>query len=410
MTRPVPPSLDLAQTSEPRIESGESRVAGPPLSLYIHFPWCVSKCPYCDFNSFAWSQAPLFEAYIKRLLEDLDADLSTERAICPLQSIFIGGGTPSLLSGRLVAVLLDGVRARAELEPGIEITLEANPGTADAEHFAGYREAGVNRLSIGVQSLSAAHLARLGRVHDPSEARAALRMARAAGFDNLNLDMMFALPRQSLAEAGEDLDKLMELDPEHISYYQLTLEPSTGFHARPPELPDLDLAADMGAQGIERLAAAGYGRYEISAFSKPGRRCRHNLNYWTFGDYVGIGAGAHGKLTEVRGLGQDWVVRRSAKESDPRAYLGSASALRSGPDLRLSEVEILLEIALNVFRLTEGFPMSLLEERAGLDPSRMRPYLESAAADGLVSIQGDWVRPTTLGQCFLDDLVSRFMP
>lgn len=271
----------------------------PTLALYVHLPWCVRKCPYCDFNSHPGGrEAPPFDAYIERLLLDLELELRELAACRPIRSIFIGGGTPSLFPGSTIRRLLDGIRARVDLIPDTEITLEANPGTVDAVHFAAYREAGVDRLSIGVQSLAAEHLKRLGRIHTPEEARAAVRMARAQGFDNLNLDLMFGLPGQTLEMARADLDALLDLEPEHVSYYQLTLEPDTAFGARPPELPEADLVADMGLEGVECLDAAGYGRYETSAYARPGRRCRHNLNYWRFGDYLGIGAGAHGKLTE----------------------------------------------------------------------------------------------------------------
>ncbi len=382
----------------------------PPLTLYIHTPWCVRKCPYCDFNSHAIEGSPPFEDYVSRLLFDLDADLQSPAARRPLRAIFIGGGTPSLFPGEVVRRLMDGVRSRAELDPAIEITLEANPGTVDVHHFAAYRDAGVNRLSIGAQSLSAAHLARLGRIHDPSEARLALRTARDAGFENVNLDLMFALPGQTLVEAREDLDALIALAPEHISYYQLTLEPNTPFHARPPELPDADLAADMAAWGVERLAEAGYVRYEVSAYARENRRCRHNLNYWRFGDYLGIGAGAHGKLTERDGQGRPWRIRRTAKQRHPGRYLDAESGSLISSWRDLSEADLILEFALNAMRLTQGFERQRFTETTGLPWSRIAAYCEAAAWDGLLVLDEERVKPTALGSDFLDDLVARFAP
>ena len=301
-----------------------SASAPVPLALYIHLPWCVRKCPYCDFNSHVSAGAPPFDRYIARLLVDLDRQLCAPEAQRPLIAIFIGGGTPSLFPGSAIRRLLDGIRSRMDLDPTIEITLEANPGTADAQRFDAYRAAGVNRLSIGVQSLSASHLQRLGRIHDPSQARRAVAIARAAGFDNLNLDNMFALPDQTLDEAAEDLAALIALAPEHLSYYQLTLEPDTAFHAHPPVLPDADLAADLAAQGRAQLVRAGYRQYEVSAYARPDRQCRHNLNYWRFGDYLGIGAGAHGKLTGIGGTAGFKRIRRTAR---PAPVSGDAARL-----------------------------------------------------------------------------------
>ncbi|MBK1722125.1 YggW family oxidoreductase [Thiocystis violacea] len=386
------------------------RASGPPLSLYVHIPWCVRKCPYCDFNSHGAGQSPPFERYVAQLLADLDEDLSRPAARRPLQSIFIGGGTPSLLPGGMARRLLAGIQARMDLASDVEITLEANPGTVDARHFQAYREAGVNRLSIGVQSLSADQLGRLGRIHDPAQARAAVRMARAAGFENLNLDMMFALPGQTLQEAARDLQDLIALEPEHISYYQLTIEPHTRFHAQPPERPDEDLAADMSEHGIRRLEAAGYARYEVSAYARPGRPCRHNLNYWRFGDYLGLGAGAHGKLTDSGDAASGWSIRRTAKRPNPQDYLDREPADLVGTARVLSEPETLFEFALNVLRLNGGFQMRLFEDTTGLDWSRIHPRIEAAVQDGLLCLRDGLVRPTALGERFLDDLVTRFMP
>jgi oxygen-independent coproporphyrinogen-3 oxidase len=287
-----------------------------------------------------------------------------------------------------------------------EITLEANPGAADEARFEAYREAGVTRLSIGVQSLSPDQLTRLGRIHDPAAARSAVVQARSAGFDNLNLDMMFALPGQTLADADRDIEALIALSPEHISYYQLTLEPNTAFHAQPPELPDPDLAADMVAQGLERLARAGFRRYEVSAHALPGRRCRHNLNYWRFGDYLGIGAGAHGKLTDPR----EGRVRRTTKLRHPQAYLGAPPGGLVSQRRTLGPGDLVVEFALNAFRLTEGFPRGLFQETTGLPGSLIASALERARADGLLGLTPEWIAPTELGRAFVDDLVARFLP
>ena len=348
------------------IESASSGGARAlPLALYVHTPWCVSKCPYCDFNSHA-ADAPPFEPYVTRLLADLDLELDRPGARRPLKSVFIGGGTPSLFPGSAIRRLLDGVRERAELLPEVEITLEANPGTRDAACFEDYRESGVNRLSIGVQSLSAARLRALGRIHGPEDVRDTLRMARAAGFDNLNLDMMFALPGQDLAGARQDLARLIALEPEHVSYYQLTLEPNTAFHAHPPCLPDPDLAADMAEQGFEDLAQAGYRQYEVSAHARDGARCRHNLNYWEFGDYLGIGAGAHGKLTREDSARVDRQVSRTAKRRHPMAYLSASPDDLLSSTRILNEQDLIFEFALNALRLTEGFPRDLFTQTTGL--------------------------------------------
>ena len=379
----------------------------PPLALYVHTPWCVRKCPYCDFNSHAAGfDGPPFADYVSRLLADLDRELLEPAARRPLASVFIGGGTPSLFPGPAIAALLDGIRARARLEPDCEITLEANPGAADNGRFTAYREAGVSRLSIGVQSLDSPSLVRLGRIHDPHQARAAVAAARAAGFANINLDLMFALPEQTLDQSLGDLNALLELEPEHISFYQLTLEPNTAFHAHPPPLPDGDLAADMGAAGRARLEAAGYRQYEVSAYARPGRRCRHNLNYWRFGDYLGIGAGAHGKLTDLAA----GSIRRRVKRRSPLDYLGSATESLASEERTLSAKDRVFEFALNAFRLTDGFEQRLFESTTGLPWSRLAADIVTAERDGLLKLEAGWVRPTRLGCDFVDDLVCRFLP
>ncbi|NEX15537.1 MAG: hypothetical protein C1943_02585 [Halochromatium sp.] len=388
----------------------------PPLALYVHIPWCVRKCPYCDFNSHAMLGGIPEVVYIDALLSDLDTECQRLAAgpARPLISIFIGGGTPSLFSGAAIRRLLDGVRARFILSPEAEITLEANPGTVDEAQFAGYAEAGVNRLSIGVQSLSADALERLGRIHTPDDARRAVAVARAASITNINLDLMFALPGQDLERAGDDLERLIALEPRHLSYYELTLEPNTAFYQQPPALPNPDLADAIQQQGFELLAAAGFERYEISAFAQPGYRCRHNLNYWCFGDYLGVGAGAHGKLS-VASLG---TVERRTKRRHPDAYIkvcqnrclsasDPTSAVRS-----LSEQDLIEEFALNAFRLVDGFTSADFERRTGLSARVLEPGLRAASELDLVSRFDTGsqilIRPTARGLAFLNDLVACF--
>lgn len=409
-------------------DSGCAFDAPPPLALYVHMPWCVRKCPYCDFNSHAVQGEMPEAAYIDALLSDLDAECRRLAAgpIRPLISIFIGGGTPSLFSGAAIRRLLDGVRARFVLAPDVEITLEANPGTVDEAHFAGYAEAGVNRLSIGVQSLSADALERLGRIHTPDAARRAVAAARAAGITNINLDLMFALPGQDLAAARDDLERLIALEPTHLSYYELTLEPNTAFYQQPPTLPDLDLADVIQQQGFELLAAAGFERYEISAFARPGSRCRHNLNYWRFGDYLGIGAGAHGKLSPA----SPGAVERRTKQRHPDAYLKAcqnvylsanepaSQAIDLGANdptssvRTLSEQDLIEEFALNAFRLLDGFTSADFELGAGLRATALEPGLRAASELELVSRidTGNQIviRPTARGLAFLNDLVACF--
>ncbi|AXQ27296.1 oxygen-independent coproporphyrinogen III oxidase-like protein [Solimonas sp. K1W22B-7] len=374
-----------------------------PLSLYLHFPWCVQKCPYCDFNSHALRGDTPEDAYVEALVRDLDHELR-EPESRPLTSIFMGGGTPSLFSDRAIGRVLEAVQRRLAFAPDIEITLEANPGTADASHFRGYRTAGVNRLSIGVQSLDAAQLKKLGRIHDPGQAVAALELARAAGFDNVNLDLMFALPQQSEAQALADLDGVLALQPEHVSWYQLTLEPNTEFAARPPPLPDDDAVAAMFDAGQARLAAAGYAQYEVSAYARPGRQARHNLNYWEFGDYLGIGAGAHGKRSGAAG-----VIRR-ARHKHPKRYLESAGTAAGVQEERiLSAQEMPIEFMLNVLRLNAGVPAALWEARTGLPLAALATPLAEARRLGLMEPDPGLLRPTALGHRHLNRLLELFL-
>lgn len=375
-----------------------------PVCLYVHVPWCVKKCPYCDFNSHALKAELPEAAYVDALLADLETECEAI-ASKTLDSVFIGGGTPSLLSPDSVARLIEGIRERVALSPGCEITLEANPGTAEIGRFSGFRQAGVNRLSIGVQSFDDDLLVAIGRIHDGRQARAAAEMAKAADFDSLNLDLMYALPGQTVEQARSDIDAALELEPTHLSYYQLTLEPNTLFFRQPPELPPEDAAWQMSQQGIARIQACGYQRYEISAFARAGFECRHNLNYWRFGDYVGIGAGAHGKLTDVtRG-----EIRRTLKHRHPRAYINAARD-RSFELKRetLGRDTLPLEFMMNALRLTAGFDTALFTARTGVPLAELSSALAEAA--DLIENIGGVVKPTALGLQFLDDLVLLFAP
>ncbi len=377
----------------------------PPLSLYIHIPWCVRKCPYCDFNSHQVREALDEPPYIDALLADLEQDLK-QTGGRPLHSIFIGGGTPSLFSPGSIAALLAGVMARVETEPELEITLEANPGTLEADNFSGYRDAGVNRLSVGVQSFDTARLQALGRIHDPDQAMLAVERARQAGFSRINLDLMFGLPGQTSASAAEDLSIALKLDPGHISYYQLTLEPNTHFHQFPPALPDDELIWEIHSQGQTRLAEAGYLQYEISAYARPGERCRHNLNYWCFGDYIGIGAGAHGKLTLADGR-----ILRNWKQRRPQAYLAAAYGAGAVQGERwLERDDRLLEFMMNALRLNEGFSLSQFEARSGLSRRQLDEALATAQARELLLRSGEQIRPSLRGHAFLNDLLAIFTP
>lgn len=375
----------------------------PPLSLYIHFPWCVRKCPYCDFNSHEPKSGFDEMAYVDALLRDLEFSLP-EVWGRPLSSIFMGGGTPSLFSPLAMDALLAGVRARMRLQPDAEITMEANPGTFEAERFRGYREAGINRLSIGIQSFKPAHLQALGRIHDGEEARRAIDIA-LSHFDNVNLDLMYALPGQTLDEALADLDTALSYGITHLSAYHLTIEPNTLFAVETPRnLPDDEVSADMQEAIEARLAAAGFEHYETSAFARPGRRARHNLNYWQFGDYIGIGAGAHGKISSHAG------IVRQMRYKQPAAYL---QAVAEGKPLQSSRKvgreELPFEFMMNLLRLTEGFELRLFQERTGLPLSVIQSALTQAEAQGLIARDAVMLRPTLKGQRFLNDLLTLFL-
>ncbi|EIM03630.1 MULTISPECIES: radical SAM family heme chaperone HemW [Rhodanobacter] len=382
----------------------------PPLSLYVHMPWCVKKCPYCDFNSHGLrSEPPPYAQYIDHLLADLDADRADFAPALegrPVVSVFFGGGTPSLFAPELIARLLDGVRERLPLADDVEITLETNPGTVEHGSFDGYLAAGVNRISFGIQSFDDDKLRRLGRIHSAGEAEAAVKSAQDAGYANINLDLMYALPKQELDGALADVERAVALKPTHISHYQLTLEPNTAFAANPPPLPDDDHAWAMQEACEARLAATGYGQYEISAYAQPGRRCVHNLNYWQFGDYLGIGAGAHGKLSDAAG-GQ---VRRRWKTRGPRAYLDAAGGpARIGGDHTVGAGELPFEYMLNALRLVDGVPMAAFAERTGLPPQRIAAALAAAVRRGWLHDDPQRLHTTVLGQRFLNDVIGTFL-
>jgi putative oxygen-independent coproporphyrinogen III oxidase len=377
----------------------------PPLSLYVHIPWCVRKCPYCDFNSHA-ADGPLPErAYVDALLADLEQHLPRV-AGRGVETVFIGGGTPSLFSPEAVHDLLTGVRARLPLAADAEITLEANPGTAEAHRFEGFRQAGVNRLSIGIQSFGEAHLKRLGRIHGREEALRAAEMARAAGFARFNLDLMFGLPGQTVDEALADIRTTVALNPPHLSFYQLTLEPNTVFHKYPPRLPEDESVWTIQQACQALLAAHGYCQYEVSAYARDGFCCRHNLNYWRFGDYLGIGAGAHGKITDPA----TGTVTRTWKVKHPQHYLEYAGRPgRSGGEAIVSREELPFEFLMNHLRLREGFAEPVFAERTGLDMRVLEPALSGCLADGLLERREGHVRCTEAGWNFLDDVLQRFL-
>ena len=378
----------------------------PPLSLYVHIPWCVRKCPYCDFNSHEGRGALPFAAYVEALLADLDFDLPLVWGRT-VQSVFFGGGTPSLMPTELIDRFLQGASARLRFAPGCEITLETNPGTVEHGSFRGYRDAGINRLSFGVQSFDDGCLQRLGRIHDSAEATAAVKLAQDAGFDNINLDLMYALPGQNLAMAERDVDQAFALQPTHISHYQLTLEPNTVFAARPPAgLPDDDGSWDIQERCQAMLAGAGFRQYEVSAYAQPGRECAHNLNYWKYGDYLGIGAGAHGKITS----GHDQSVLRRWKLKHPSTYLAAAGTAHAcGGDEYISVERRPFEFMLNALRLVDGFSLAGFEASTGVARNMIAPLLQEAAARQWLLVNGDRVVPTELGRRFTNDVIELFL-
>ena len=377
----------------------------PPLSLYMHFPWCVAKCPYCDFNSHSLRGELPGDAYLDALIRDLTLNAPLVRGR-EVTTVFLGGGTPSLFSPAQFERLFTAVRNELQLSPTAEITLEANPGAVEHAAFAGYRAAGINRLSLGVQSFADAKLQRLGRIHSAADARTAFAEARAAGFDNINLDLMYALPEQTVAEAVADVSAALELQPEHISHYHLTLEPNTIFYARPPALPDVDTAWEIQAQCAAELQAANYANYEVSAWAQPARPARHNLNYWRFGDYLALGAGAHGKLTTST---DRW---RETRPAHPTAYMQLlASEQPEFAQQRGSAADVRFEFMLNNLRLREGFELSAFERYTGQSAASLQPALQRAQQRGLLEFSAaGHVQPTSLGWRFLDDLQGLFLP
>jgi len=375
----------------------------PPLSLYIHIPWCVKKCPYCDFNSHE-AQSDIPESnYVKILCQDFDRDYEHCESR-PLQSIFIGGGTPSLFGAKSFEKILSHIQAKASLSGECEITLEANPGTAEADKFSGYFAAGINRLSIGVQSFDERQLKNLGRIHSADESKRAIDFARKAGFDNFNLDLMHGLPRQSVSDALSDLQSAIDFDPLHISWYQLTIEPNTIFHARPPTLPEEPILNSLEDAGLAMLENSGYSRYEVSAFSKQGCHSRHNLNYWEFGDYLGIGAGAHGKIT----LAHANTIVRTQKNRQPNHYLNKS--IQS----KIKRTEILpneraIEFLLNALRSKYGFSESMFQSRTGLPFSTIGKKVEYLIADGLLRKRDGRIAASDKGYRFLNSLLQEFL-
>jgi oxygen-independent coproporphyrinogen-3 oxidase len=383
-------------------------LSAPPLGLYLHFPWCVRKCPYCDFNSHTLQGELPQAAYLETLLADFDAQRPQPggRAIA---SVFLGGGTPSLFPPEALARLLAALRQRAAFAPGAEITLEANPGTIERGRFAEYRAAGINRVSLGAQSFAPELLERLGRIHSAQETRSAAEELHAAGLGNFNLDLMYALPGQDLSGALADVRAAIALAPAHVSHYQLTLEPGTVFGARPPAgLPGDDLSFEMQQRCQAELAAAGYAQYEVSAYARPGARCAHNLNYWNFGDYLGVGAGAHGKLTEPL----TWKITRTVREREPRRYLARGFAL--APDaVPVRSEDLPFEFMMNALRLVGGFEPALFESRTGLPWNTVAGRIERLVARGLLECPGHGAggcRATELGQRFLNDAIAEFLP
>src|SRR5580765_5194854 len=401
------PAASVAERLAAFMRPGSLTLAAlPPLSLYVHLPWCLKKCPYCDFNSHAVRGA-LEELPQRRYVDALVADLEAALPFVwgrRVHTVFIGGGTPSLFAPEEIERLLAAIRARLPLEPGCEITLEANPGTFERERFRAFRAAGVNRLSIGVQSFDDARLAVLGRVHDAAQARAAIAEAKDA-FETFNIDLMYALPGQTLAECEDDLGAALAFAPPHLSVYQLTIEPNTYFAKYPPPLPDDDLASAMLDRITETTAAAGLERYEVSAYARSGHRARHNLNYWEFGDYLGIGAGAHGKLSFPH------RVVRQVRLRDPAAYLAGAEAGAAiASEGEVARAELPFEFMLNALRLREGFELARFAERTGLPLSAIAGPLEEAERRGLVQRDLHHVRPTGRGFDFLNDLLELFLP
>jgi putative oxygen-independent coproporphyrinogen III oxidase len=379
-----------------------SRLITPPLSLYLHFPWCVRRCPYCDFNSYTLHGGLEENRYLEALEQDLQSQ-SAQVAGREVISIFMGGGTPSLFSPSAIARVLAATRRHLAVAADVEVTMEANPGTIERGRFAEYRAAGVNRVSLGAQSFDAQRLLTLGRIHSPDETRRAAEELHAAGLANFNLDLMYALPGQDVAAALSDVEAAIALAPTHLSHYQLTLEPGTVFAAQPPDLPGDDTAAEILAVCGDRLAAAGFAQYEVSGYAQTGRQCRHNLNYWTFGDYLGVGAGAHGKLT-FPGSGS---IVRTTQAREPRRYLAAPAALTRK---NVPATDLPFEFMLNALRLVAGFEVETFVQRTGLEWNVIAPQVESLIARQLLVVQGTRLLTTLVGLRFLNDLLLSFLP
>lgn len=376
----------------------------PPLALYVHLPWCVRKCPYCDFNSHVAPEQLPQQDYVDALLADLDHDLQWT-ANRPLVSVFFGGGTPSLFSPEEIARFLQGVRQCIACAADLEVTLEANPGTIEHGRFRGYRDAGITRVSLGAQSFNDQHLKRLGRIHGGSDIQRAVAELVLAGLDNFNLDLMYGLPDQTPSQALDDVRAAVALQPKHVSHYQLTLEPGTVFYHRPPPLPDQDASWEMQVECQQLLAQHGYEQYEVSAYAQPGSQCRHNLNYWEFGDYIGLGAGAHGKLTQPTG-----AVMRTTRCRQPRDYLSRAVADRITERREVTTGELPFEYMLNALRLLKGFDDEGFEARTGLSRAVVAGTLDAARHKGLLIQTHEGWRPTDLGARFLNELQAMFLP
>jgi len=379
----------------------------PPLSLYVHFPWCIQKCPYCDFNSHAIKQGIPESEYIEALLRDLENDLPLVWGR-KINTIFMGGGTPSLFSPESMDNLLAGIRARIPLSPNAEITMEANPGSIENERLSGFRETGINRVSIGVQSFNDEQLKRLGRIHDADTAIKAIESAKRAGFDNFNIDLMFALPKQTVEQAMSDIETALLLSPSHISYYQLTIEPNTEFHHKPPQLPDDELAWEIFTQGKNKLAENNFQQYEVSAYSLEKHNCRHNTNYWLFGDYLGIGAGAHAKISDAN----QQTITRYWKHRHPKEYLASINNSSIAGQRTLKSNELVFEFLMNALRLTNGFDLHTFQKHTGLGREELHNKLAHFINQGLIIWNEDngSINASEKGQLFLNDILEQCLP
>jgi putative oxygen-independent coproporphyrinogen III oxidase len=376
----------------------------PPLSLYVHIPWCVQKCPYCDFNSHGLKSALPEKEYVAHLLDDLAEDAKSigDRQV---DTVFIGGGTPSLFSADAMAEIIAGIKARVNLAPDAEITMEANPGTVEAGKFLGFYQAGVNRISVGIQSFQPQHLAVLGRIHNDNQAINAVKQAHSAGLPTFNLDLMHGLPQQSVDNAMSDLNKGIDLNPYHLSWYQLTIEPNTPFYSRPPDLPDDDILWEIQEQGHRVLETAGYKQYEISAYAKEGHQCRHNVNYWRFGDYLGIGCGAHGKITDI----ESGTIKRLVKVKHPRGYMEMSRPYIDTTTI-VEKDDIPFEFFMNRFRLLEPCPINDYSALTGVSISDdVNAALDDAAQKGLLEINPQHWQVTAKGRRYLNSLLSCFV-